>query len=863
MTLRVDDHQVESLSEGDIEAGILPRFADVVRAQPDSIAVADETSQYSYAELAARAARELRLLRETVGSLQPAATRRGAAEFEALEPVGILFGHHPGAVSALLAVLASGHPVLVLDQRTPPARLRQLVELSGTRVILTDGPNEPLARELVGVAVRTDVHRSHDRAETLWDAPPDPRGVAAIAFTSGSTGVPKPVANDHRLLMRDAWNSSVATGCYNVGAVVAHTLPIAFHAGLTTTVHGLVVGACLRLYDTRSRGVSPLPGFIAAHGAHLMITSPGILRALVDSRPAAGAFATLTSVTIAGESAYGRDVEAMRALLPRGCVIRNRYGSTETGLIAEYVIGPDHPPVTGRVPVGRGVGRTVLSVAAEADRSQDGTGSLVVTAPVVATGYWGLPERTAEAFGRDGELATYRTSDVGRVLPDGTIELVGRSDHSIKIRGHLVDPGEVEAALHALPGVREAAVTGGTDPAGTRNRLLGYVVAAEAPLDGADVCGRLRTVLPAHMVPEQVMVLEAMPRNDRGKIDRAALPLPSSNRAPVDWAVVGEWEGIIATTWMEVLGLPGVASDDDFFALGGDSIAAEEILTRLIDRLGVSPEVARTGTLAEYPRLRDFARRLQRSAQPARALVTLHGAGTKAPLFCVAGGGGLGIALLPLARALDPSRPVYALQSPVIESRGWPEWRVRTMAKKHVALVRSVQPHGPYHLAGHSFGGIVAFEMAKQLRAAGETVAALVILDSFPPDPRHHPPYGEGPLALLRSAVAVCVTAWSRTPGGAGAYRFWEQSRWLGRRYRGGQWDGRTLVVVAESPQRSQRAAWAGSLSGEWDRCDVGGDHITMLREPFVNEVAAHVQRFLTAAEFPAAGDYRQHAPAG
>ncbi len=867
------------LQEDDIAGGIVARFAAVAQAQPDRVAVSDEAGELTYGALAARSAHALTRLREA------------ARELPAQQPIGMIFGHETDAVVTLLAVVASGHPVLVLDPRSPAPRLRQLAERAGLQLILADGANEATARELgealvpfgpaPGGAVDDPARFCADPA-LLWADPPEPRAIAALAFTSGSTGTPKPVANDHVLFMRDAWNSAIATGCYDSSGVIAHTLPIAFHAGLTTTLHALVVGACMRLYDSRSRGIAGLPGFIAQHGCTVMITSPAILRAFCSAKPDPAALTTLTSVTIAGETAYGRDVEALRPLLPAGCVLRNRYGSSETGLIAEHVVSSGTAALDGPLPVGRGVGRTRLDLVDLVEQEQTGprtaaagassiveagpatpsgptgpTGTITVTAPAVASGYFGMPEATAAAFRDNADgTRTYRTSDLGRLLPDGSMQIVGRADHSVKVRGYLVDPGEVDAALFALPDVREAVVVGVPRPTGG-TRLVAYIVGASSRPNAGSIRAALRRALPAHMVPEGMVFLDSLPRSERGKIDRSALPEPPAPARVEEDGSMSHWEQLVAMVWAQVLDLDHVGHDDDFFALGGDSLATEELMSCIRDELGIPAERVHSGLLAEAPVLRDFASRLNDSGGAARgALVTLNSQGDKEPLFVVAGAGGLGIAFIGLSRRLGPDRPAYALQSPVIEGRGWPERSVEQAARKHVAIVRSLQPHGPYHLAGHSFGGVLAFEMAHQLRELGEEVALLAILDSFPPDPRLHPePDRVGILGRVKRTVGLLYTTLRATPGGAGFGRLFDQSKGLAMAYRGEPYDGRAVVFVAQSPEKEQRSAWAPYLTGRWCRLDVTGDHYTMIRPPWIHEVADVLTEVLEGGDLPAGVD--------
>lgn len=858
------------LSERDVDGGVVPRFRQVASARPDAVAVSDEDVTLTYAQVAQRAAAILAGLRDALATLDPPPARHGEDAFGAAETVAMCCDHSADAVVTLLAVVASGHPVLVLDPRTPGPRQAQLVERVGARLLVTDPANERLASELHVVPLSVRGLEPAD-PETLWSDPPSPTSVAALAFTSGSTGTPKPVANDHRLLVRDAWNSAIATGCYSSTDTIAHTLPIAFHAGLTTTLHGLLVGARMRLYDARSRGIAGLPAVVAEHGCTLMITSPAILRGFVATAPEPAMLTTLRNLTVAGEASYGRDIEAVRPLLPAGCLVRNRYGSSETGLIAEYVVGPDHPPLDGPLPAGRGVRRTVLSVLDQdgATAAPGATGRLVVTAPQVATGYWRLPEATADAFAdlEDG-LRRYRTSDLGRVLPDGAIQIVGRADHSVKVRGYLVDPGEVDAALFALEDVREAVVVSGPRPADGRARLVAYVVhrrlpapptgpglpGAELPDPGLEAAWRqaLRGQLPAHMIPEAFVLVGALPRNDRGKIDRAALP-EAPERALSD-VHTSRWEALVAEQWAAALEHDGpLGPHSDFFALGGDSLAAEALMTRLVSELGVDPDRARTTVLAQAPALADFAEAVRGTdAGPDHCLVPLVTGPAETPVFLVAGAGGIGIALRPIALRLG-GRPAYALQNPVLEARGLPDLTLRGLARRYVKVVRSVQPEGPYLLAGHSFGGLVAFEMCQQLRALGQE-ARLAVIDSFPPEPTLHPEPVEGTsvAARTRSLVRLVRASLRDTAGATDAWRFFLQSDGMARAYRSQPWPGPALILVAQSPEKDARSRWAPHLIGPHEQVEISGDHFTLLREPWAEEVAGHLRAFFAEVDAPA-----------
>jgi acyl-coenzyme A synthetase/AMP-(fatty) acid ligase/thioesterase domain-containing protein len=836
---------LDPLSAADAEHGVVPRLRAVVTATPDAVAVVDAGGPVTFARLAAHAAAVLNAVRDAVGP--------------GTEPVAVLHTHDAGAVAAILGVIASGHPVVVLDPRTPVPRLRRFAERVGARWCVTDGANEAAAGAVVGRVVRPNLRLPADFGvgtdpSVLWAAPPPPDTPAALAFTSGSTGVPKVVVVDHRMVVHDAWVNTVATGCYGAGDVVAHTLPMAFFAGLMATVAGPLAGATMRLYDVRGDGIGALPAWLAASGAGVLQASPAIVRALTGIDPNPRDFAALRSLTLAGETAHGRDVEAARRLLPPGCVVRNRYGSSETGLVAEYVVGPGHETLDGALPVGTGVGGTRLALVRDdgSFASADEAGTVTITSRHLATGYLDDPEATAAAFtDNDDGTRTFATRDVGRFDAAGRLHLLGRRDHSVKIRGYLVEPGEVDAALFGIPGVAEAVTVGVPRPGDGVLRLVAYVVPAGAPLEAAAVRAALHTSLPGYMVPETIAFLDALPRTERGKIDRAALPEPPAATPGAGGRVLTDWEQVVADLWADVLGVEDLGADDDFFALGGDSLAAERLLARVASDLGVPAGEVTSAVLVQAPTPATFAARLRRLAEPATGtLVPLQPAGGKLPLFVVAGGGGLGLAFTAFARHLGPDRPTYALQAHSLESRGLPDFSVAAAARRHIAELRRVQPVGPYHLAGHSFGGLVALEMAHRLRAEGDDVAMLVLLDSFPPDPALHTDVPRrSPLRWLRDNAGLVV---STLRGGAGADRYWRfyrQTMYLHRRYRTDPWPGEALVVLADSPEQEQRSLWGGHLTGRWDLVRVSGDHLTMLRPPHVAGTAKAVAEALDRAD--------------
>jgi acyl-coenzyme A synthetase/AMP-(fatty) acid ligase len=508
------------LSADDVAAGVIPRLHTLVTSCPQAIAAADHRRRVSYAALA----RQAGLVRAAVR----AAPGNG--------PVGLLAGHDATAIGSLLGVLASGRPLVVLDPTSPAPRLRQLLSRARAGVCVTDAAHaEQAAAAAARVVVAERLVPAADTIDQLWSAPPDPAGPAVLAFTSGTTGRPKLLVNSHRMLVRDALANSLDTGCYAAGDVVAHTLPLAFHAGLMAAVAGVLVGATLRFHDVRAAGTQTLAPWLHESGATVAHLSPAAVRALVAARPDPALLAGLRSVTVTGEPLYGPDAAALLALLPGACTVHHRYGSSETGLICDHPLGPDAAAAHGVLPVGRAVpGLRVDLVDADGRPVPgEGPGIVAITGPDLGGGYWDDPQASAAAFtpNPDG-TRTYRSNDVGRLGPDGRLQLLGRRDFSVRIGDYLVEPGEVDAALFELPDVREAVTVGRTDAAaGGPARLVAYVVPDGPAPDAADLRRRLAATLPEHMVPAGVVFLPALPVTDRGKVDRSALPPPEAASA--------------------------------------------------------------------------------------------------------------------------------------------------------------------------------------------------------------------------------------------------------------------------------------------------------------------------------------------
>ncbi|WP_255306048.1 amino acid adenylation domain-containing protein [Streptomyces sp. Wb2n-11] len=697
-------------------------------------------------------------------------------------------------VVALLAVLRTGAAYLPLDPDQPAERLGRMVTDAGPELLVTRSdstaaaplvPADAVPRLLLDDPAVADVLHGHPRAGDGRPLPAArPEDPAYVIYTSGSTGRPKGVSVPHRAIVnRLLWMQDTyrLTGDDRV----LQKTPVGFDVSVWEFFWPLISGATLVL--ARPGGHRD-PAYLARVVREQHITTAHFVPSVLDAflaEPDAARCPELRQVFSSGEVLPRGTADRFHTLLPRA-ELHNLYGPTEAAVDVTH-----HrcvPGARGPVPIGRPVWNTRLYVldAALQPCPPGVPGELYLAGAQLARGYVGRPELTAERFPADpfGELfgapgaRMYRTGDLARWLPDGSVDFLGRTDDQVKLRGVRIELGEVEAALRALPGVAQAAVTVAGE------RLIGYVTETAAGGDrgGVDLAGARRDLartLPEQMVPADLVVLDTLPLSPSGKLNRKALPVPvpvperaavasRAPRAPRD-----EREERLCALFGEVLDLGGVSVDDDFFQLGGHSLLASRLVARVHETLGARLpvravfEASTVAQLAERLRGPDGAEvpeqyrgrpasrgpgeagrkeepaARRRSGAPGRRdrldpLLPLRaGDGGVPPLFCVHPGSGLGTPYAALLRHVEPDRPVHALQARGLSDLGGvPPSSVEEMAADYVRQIRSVRPAGPYHLLGWSFGGLVAHAMATRLQDEGERVGVLAVLDAYPDNKR-------------------------------------------------------------------------------------------------------------------------------
>jgi thioesterase domain-containing protein/acyl carrier protein len=377
----------------------------------------------------------------------------------------------------------------------------------------------------------------------------------------------------------------------------------------------------------------------------------------------------------------------------------------------------------------------------------------------VARGYLNRPELTAEKFIPDpfsalSEARLYRTGDLARYLPGGEIEYLGRTDHQVKIRGFRIELGEIETVLEEHVSVGQAVVMAREDVPGNK-RLVAYMIGAAGQTPSASVLrDHLKERLPEYMVPSAFVPLEKFPLSSNGKVDRKALPVPEYARPELEDAYVAPrtpTEQALAEIWTAVLGVERIGVTDNFFALGGNSLLAVRLFVRVRKWAGIDLPLA---TLFKSPTIGGLAELLSSSShkttgsgeaksfdvsslvQQSRCLVPIRPEGKRPPVFLIHAIGGNMLYYFSMLDHLGHDQPVYGLQARGVDGMLPPHTSITAMASHYINEIRSVQPSGPYFMGGASFGGTVAFEIARQLMHQGEDVAFLALLDSIGPGPR-------------------------------------------------------------------------------------------------------------------------------
>ncbi|MFL6386305.1 MAG: amino acid adenylation domain-containing protein [Terriglobales bacterium] len=576
-------------------------FAERVALRPQAPALSYEGRQMSYVELASRA-------RVWAGRLAEC----GVAD-EAL--VGIYLERSPEAIIAMLATLEAGAAYLPLDPSYPKERLAFMIKDAGVRAIITDRRLRERLPDCAIEVLLADEVPSADTSDRLLPDVCDPDRLAYVMYTSGSTGLPKAVEVTHRGIVR-----LVSSGLFALGEddVELQLVSLSFDPSALEIWSCLLGGGKLVLYPSRNPSLEEIGDALREHRITSTILITGLFPLMVDEH--------LEDLVGLRQLIVGGDVmppSAAKKLLQAASGLRliNAYGPTEGSIVATAHVMTEPSEVSTPIPIGRPVANAQIYLLDPARKlAPDGIpGEIWIGGDGVARGYCARPELTAQRFAADpfserSRARMYRTGDIGCWRRDGSLEFLGRVDVQVKIRGFRVEPGEIEAVLCQHPAVRECAVITYESAPGDR-RLAAYVVPRpDENLQGSQLRAYLKSRLPEFMVPSTFTLLQQLPRTVNDKVERSLLPKPGAGSLPKIERVAPRTtvEKEIQAIWIDVLRIPNVGIDEDFFEAGGHSLLALQTVSRLRARFGLP---VRLGDLYQTRTIRSLSALIEQTTE--------------------------------------------------------------------------------------------------------------------------------------------------------------------------------------------------------------------------------------------------------
>jgi amino acid adenylation domain-containing protein/non-ribosomal peptide synthase protein (TIGR01720 family) len=717
-----EQQQLHAWNQTETDYPVSKTIVDLFQAQvektPNHIAVVFEEQALSYQALNTKA-NQLAHYLMTLGV--------GAETL-----VGICVERSLEMAIGLLGILKAGGAYVPLDPDYPPERLQFMLEDSKVKVLLSQSH----LQESLPVSTAFVIYLDSDWKQIAASSGENlarqsgPSNLVYVIYTSGSTGVPKGVMVEHSALVNLLSDMSSRLELTSTDKLLALTT-LSFDIAALELYLPLITGSQIILINrnTANNGET-LVQKLAEAQITIMQATPATWKLLLQS-----GWHQLTPLTIlCGGEALPRQLG--QTLLKNSQQLWNVYGPTETTIwssIHNVTQSPEKPQL-----VGSPIANTQIYIL---DANHNPTplgipGELCIGGQGLARGYLNRPELTKEKFieieifGKYQRI--YKTGDLARWLPDGNLEYLGRLDHQVKLRGFRIELGEIETSLTQHQAVREAVVVLIKDD--NNPRLAAYITLA-TPIDEVASVLRtwLKTRLPEYMLPASFTVLDKLPLTPNGKIDRNALPAPDAlltnkhYQAPHDTV-----ELQLSQIWENLLKVRPIGITDNFFELGGHSLLAVRLIAQIEQQFNKHLQLA---TLFQNASIEQLANqiRLQTDSQTWSSKVAIQPNGTKPPFFCVPGVGGNVLYFYELAHHLGPDQPFYALQAVGLDGKSAPFTSIEEMAAHYLKELQTIQPQEPYRLGGHSFGGLVAFEMSLQLQKQGQEVAFLAILDTLAP----------------------------------------------------------------------------------------------------------------------------------
>ena len=853
-------------------------FEAQVERTPDAVAVVYGNKQLTYRELNTRA-------NQLAHYLQKLGVKPDVL-------VAISVERSIEMVVGFLGILKAGGAYVPLDPSYPHERRAYKLNDSQAPVILTQ---KRLVASLPDhsaqvVCLDTDWEAIAQESEENPVSETTVENLAYVIYTSGSTGKPKGVMITHRGLVNH--NLAIAKQ-YDLEKSdrVLQFSSMSFDIIVEELFPSWLVGSTVvvRTEEMLSSTTNFLQ-FIEREQVTILNLPTAFWHELVNGlsllkKPLPSG---LRLVIVGGEKASRSVYSTWLQLVGENIRWLNSYGPTETTVTAT-VYDPAADPESDRslseIPIGRPIANTQVYIL---DRQLQPVpigvpGELYIGGAGLGRGYLNRPDLTADKFIRnpfsDNSTARlYKTGDTARYLSDGNIEFVGRIDFQVKIRGFRIELGEIEAALEQHPDIQQTVVLARDDERGNK-RLVAYLVLKpqQAPTTN-ELRSFLKEKLPDYMIPSAFVILDTWPLTPNGKVDRRALPAPDQVRQEPEETFAAPQDDLehqLTKIWEEVLGIQPIGIQNNFFDLGGHSLLAIRLCNEIEKKLGKTLSVA---TLFQAPTIQQLANLLRHEAcsAPCPSLAIIQpGSSKKPPLFCIHVLGKGFEFYRPLARYLDPEQPLYGLAAQMLDQEQAPPNRVEDLAAYYIKEMRILQPQGPYFLAGVSFGGIVCFEIARQLHMQGQTVGLLALFDTLGPGEEELVPVHERAFRHLSNvlrfgldyllervkkklqtiSLKVSLQRGHSLPEDLQILALMEENNEASSQYVPGVYPGRVTVyratekVFYTNSYLKSGLGWGKLAAGGVEIHDIPSDHLGILKEPHVQVLGKKLRECLDKAQ--------------
>ncbi|MBC8943695.1 amino acid adenylation domain-containing protein [Xenorhabdus indica] len=871
----------------------LDMIAKNVREQPNAIAIRYHGVQWSYEKLWSES-----------GKIASELISKGVVQNT---PVAIVLERSPTLVVSLIGVMRAGGICLPLDLSYPTQRIEAMVEQAQPVLAIVNDKSDTLLNMVTVPTIRADMLTNGNINKHIPYREIVPEQPAYLLFTSGSTGKPKGVTMPHRSLSNlIVWQNETHTG-KNIRSTLQYA-PLSFDVSFQEIFSTLTSGGELHLIsEDERRDPLQLLHIINKYQTERIYLPYVALQQLAETAVALDTYPKNLKVVISsGEQLrVTEDIRLFVGQINNG-ILENQYGPTETHVITAFTMEGVPQSFPALPPIGKSITNSdVVLLNSQLEEVASGEqGEIYARGLPVALGYYRQPELTAERFImlKDGDEPLYRTGDLGVKLKDGNILYLGRKDTQVKVRGYRVELAEIELAVLSTPDanavLKDVAVV--VQQHGENDGfLVAFLVGDKNEAFTVRVQQHLSDMLPKHMLPSQIEWLESLPKTPGGKRDDTALRnmrIIHGHNDVEDIAPRDNYEQVLCDLAADLLKIPSLSIHQNLFDNGGTSLTAMRMVVLVDKHFGVSIPLSLFISNPTVAQLAVHVR--EKGGYPKFSpLVPMRTAGHKRPLFFVHPMGGNVLSYLRLVKYFPEDQPFYALQAYGVDAGSKPLTSIQEQATNYLEAIRQIQPHGPYSIGGWSYGGFVAFEMARQLKEHGEEVANLFVLDTVALNVESQEKVNEE--ALLRwffwellwinegatlpeqivpehitslqerfeyiTEHAIATGVIPQGSSRAVVQRLFDvyQTNWKAATdYAACKADINMTLLHATSPlpevlrsmhdtvrseYRDPKNGWESKTTGRINVIDVSGDHLEIMEEPYVEEVAKTILREMGA----------------